>query len=259
MGATESDELVVGGGGERLEAYDVAQDDQPHQLRRGGLDPHRVDRSARRSDPAEQRAADELAQHRRALLAGERRPHQPEHRGAELRVGPDAEEHPHQPLPQLGRVAGENLRQPLGRVERQLHRRDEDLLLAAEVVVHECGVHVGLPGDAAHGRAGVPLVGELLAGGIQDRGAPVTAVCGTARPAAGGPGRPASGHDAHHAVSVARRRRQQPGTERGGAHPFARVRPSALLQPVGQPPAWVSPLTLRMYGADCCTCSVGSS
>ncbi len=134
-------------------------------------------------DPAEQRAPDELPQQLGTLLAGERRAHHPEHRRTEVGLGPHAEEEPHQPLPQLCRVAVEDLRKPLRRVEGQLHRGDEDLLLGAEVVVHEGRVHTGLPGDGAHAGGVVALRGELGTGGRQDLATGVGSTRSTTRPA----------------------------------------------------------------------------
>ena len=204
---------------------------------------------------------DELAQHRRALLAGHRRPQHAEHRGPELGTVPGTEEQPHQPLPQAVRVAGEHLRQHLAGLERQLHGGDEDLLLGAEVVVHQCRVHPGLPGDAAHARGLVAGRRELLPRG--GRGSPYA---GRRRPPAGrGRGAPepspaATRHDAHHARRSPDASRPRAATgDAGGAHPRG-VRPSRpWLTGEGQPPAWVAPLAVSVYGAYCCTCSVGSS
>ena len=94
-------------------------------------------------DPLEQGGGDEAPHQRGALVAREGRPHEHEQRLAGLRRAPDAEQQPDEPLAELVRVAGERRRQQVRGVHRELHGRDEDALLGAEVVVHERRVHLG--------------------------------------------------------------------------------------------------------------------
>ena len=84
---------------------------------------------------------------------------------------------------ELVRSRGEHLGQQLVRVGRRLDGGEEQLVLAAEVVVHERRVDAGVGRDAADRRAVEPALGERRPGGGQD-GVPGVGVAGPpARPA----------------------------------------------------------------------------
>ncbi len=90
-------------------------------------------------------------------------------RGPSGRVLPDTEEEAGQALTdRVERAVLDRGRRGQGGRERALDGRLEDLLLGAEVVVHEGGVDPGGLGDAAHRRLLVAALGEFLAGRVQD-------------------------------------------------------------------------------------------
>ena len=87
---------------------------------------------------------------------------------------------------ELVAVGGEHLGQQLVRVGRRLDGGEEQLVLAAEVVVHERRIDPGLGRDAADRGAVEPALGERRPGGGQD-GVPGVGVAGPpAGPAASG-------------------------------------------------------------------------
>src|SRR5271166_7191447 len=65
----------------------------------------------------------------------------------------------------LGQSRGDDL----ARDERQFHRRREQAFLAAVVVMHQGRIHASRPGDRTDGGAVIAMLGELRAGGTEDR------------------------------------------------------------------------------------------
>ncbi len=112
------------------------------------------------------------------------RPDQRQQGGLALRIVPDLEDQPHdgrtEPVPRHVECRADLVT----RRERQVEHGLEELVLAAEVVVHEGRVHPGGPGDRPHGRGVEPAGGELRARRVDDGAAGV----GRAGPTTGRPG-----------------------------------------------------------------------
>ena len=201
-----------------LDGDDVADDHDAHQLRGDQRHPafglvHAEGSADRAEDDPHEAVPDQLPP-----LRVEHGADQGQQRQPDRLVVPDREEGPQQPLARAVDPALGDRQQHLARVERGLQRRQEQVVLAPEVVVHQRRVHPGGGGDRADRRAGVPLGGEQRPRLGQDR-----------RPGVGraGPSAAAGGGSHDHTVrrgaylpgstsAAARRRRASPGTTTRG-------------------------------------------
>jgi hypothetical protein len=101
------------------------------------------------------------------VLGGSRRAQQPTDGVASGLVLAAGQEEADQPPTGRPAVAAELV--DLSRLERGTHRGYEQLLLGAEVVVHEGGVHLGPAGDGTDAGTVVAVLAERPPSRLQDR------------------------------------------------------------------------------------------
>ena len=164
------DQRRVGRRRQRLDLEDVAGHHQADEL--AGHEPAARlafrGREVQRAHHAAQDLRDEeLAQQLRRPLVADRGADQGE-AGRLHGAVPDPQQQPDDVLAQVLAAAVQHLRQQLGRVGRCLDRRQEELVLVAEVVVDQGRVDTRRPGDATDRRPVEPALGERLPGSGED-------------------------------------------------------------------------------------------
>src|SRR6478609_3038267 len=199
--ADPGDHVVGGHLGHRRERKEVAGDDEPDDLAGDERYAHlRAVHHELREHGADDDRDETLVEQGRAVLAEHRADHR-QQPYLDLRIVPRRQEGAKQPLPGAVRPLGDHGSQELAWVDGHLQRGEEEVVLAAEVVVHERGVDTGGGRDGADRRTPESLLGERRPRSRQDLG---PGVRGSGTPAAGRARGGRGGRPGAHGVGTAR-------------------------------------------------------
>jgi hypothetical protein len=164
------DDAFAGHGGEGFDDQHVPQQDQPDHLR--GDEGHPLGGAVDAEGDAD--GFDDDREHSLGEQPVGGGVHDPpgnrQQRRADVGVVPDREEHVEEALGGLLDRARDGRPDQLARVDGHLEGGEEQLVLGAEVVVHQGRVDPGGGGDRTDRRTGETVVRERRPGGREDRG-----------------------------------------------------------------------------------------